>query len=180
MSTLSRRAGRVSETHYSAPVVNHETLSQTPRKNTFPVNTHDSTCLVVSSCFFLIPGFYAFYNDLSFYGLVSALTTLASVNYWRFAVEGWRRSADLVIAKVSFATYFISGLLFIRDLRALAIGIPGCVMIIFCYHLSHRYWDEDSGTWVYFHMLFHLFVALEQFLVLSDGVNINGKLYFPR
>lgn len=178
MVTLSRRAGGMTIERCNAPLINDVKLPQEPRRNTFPVNTHDSICLVVSSCFFLIPGFYAFYSDLSFYGVVSAVTTLVSVNYWRNAVEGWRRSADLVTAKVSFLIYFISGLLFIRDFKALVIGIPGCAMIIICYHLANRYWDKDSGMWVYFHVLFHLFVALEQLLVLYDGAIVNGKKYF--
>ena len=148
------------------------------RRNVFPVDKNDSFCLVISSCFFLIPGSYAFYNDLYFYGVVSFVTTIVSVNYWRDAVEGWRRSADLLMSKVSFAIYFISGCFFMRDLRLLAIGIPGCGMIILCYFFSNRYWEKDSFAWVYFHMVFHLFVSIEQLLVLYGGVQINAMKYF--
>ena len=88
-------------------------------------------------------------------------------------MEGWRHSADLFVAKASFATYFISGCFFVRDLRVLAVGIPGCAMIVILYYLSNRYWDKDSWMWVYFHMGFHLFVALEQFLVLYGGVEVK-------
>lgn len=147
------------------------------RRNVFPVNWHDSVCLVISSCFFLVPGAYGFANALYYYGVVSVITTAVSVNYWRYAVEGMRRSADLITAKVSFAIYFVSGFFFL-NLRLLAIGIPGCILIIVFYMLSNRYWDKDSHLWVYFHMGFHLFVALEQFLVLYGGVQINAQKFF--
>lgn len=143
------------------------------RRNIFPVNKSDSLCLIISSCFFLLPGAYGFYYDLHFYGVASAVTTVISVNYWRHAIEGIRRTIDLIIAKISFVIYFLSGCFFIRDAKLLMIGICGCVAIILSYYLSNRLWTQDSPHWVYFHMMFHLFVALEQFLVLYAGVHIT-------
>jgi hypothetical protein len=143
------------------------------RQNKHPIPFEQSVYLVVSSCFFLIPGAYAFISSwpLVLYGLVSVVTTLVSANYWRDAVSGsWRHKADLVIAKVSFVIYFVSGIVFFgKNMHFLAVGIPGCLAIITCYVMSLRMWDADSSTWVYFHMMFHLFVALEQFLVLYGG-----------
>lgn len=136
------------------------------RRNVFPVSSHDSHCLMISSCFFLIPGIYACKVSSYLYFLVSFITTAVSINYWRDAVEGHRRTADLVTAKVSFSIYFISGCLCVRDLHLLMIGIPGCCCIVLCYLMSNRYWDLDSPLWVYFHMAFHLFVALEQYLII--------------
>lgn len=177
--TATRRTGMATCTDSDTKrYADDNLLSDTKtRRNAFPVHPHDSICLVVSSCFFLIPGCYAFYTALYFYGCVSFLTTLVSANYWRHAVHGWRRTADLITAKVSFAIYFISGCLFIQDPKTVVVGIPGCAMIIFCYYSSNRLWDMDSWTWVYFHMSFHLFVALEQFLVLYGGVEINAPKY---
>ena len=144
-------------------------------RNVFPVDKHDAICLVVSSCFFLIPGAYAFSTDLPLYGIVSTVTTLVSANYWRHAVEGMRRNADLITAKVSFAIYCISGFYYMRDWRLFAVGIPGVCGIGFFYYMANRYWGLDSPYWVYFHMLFHLFVALEQALVIYAILN-SGKL----
>ena len=163
MSTVTRRKTSTMVTT-NDKFSSHHMKKQ--RRNIFPVSNQDSICLMVSSCFFLIPGCYAFNNSLYFHGIVSFVTTAISINYWRHAVEGWRRTADLWTAKISFVIYFISGCVFVRDLQLLAIGIPGCMLILVCYYLSSRYWEKDSWMWVYFHMLFHLFVALEQFLVL--------------
>lgn len=136
------------------------------RRNIYPIASIDSFCLVVSSTFFLIPGIFAFSRSFYLFGVVSVVTTAVSVNYWRNAVEGYRRTADLITAKTSFAIYFTSGCMYIRDPMLLAIGIPGCICIIFCYVMSSRYWALDLPHWKWFHMMFHLFVALEQFLVL--------------
>ena len=136
------------------------------RRNIYPIASIDSFCLVVSSTFFLIPGIFAFSCSLYLFGVVSAVTTAVSVNYWRNAVEGYRRTADLITAKTSFVIYFFFGCMYIRDPVLLAIGVPGCVCIIFCYAMSSRYWALDLPHWKWFHMMFHLFVALEQFLVL--------------
>ena len=165
MSTTTRRTNsQLLQTNQSF-VTTDDIKEQ--RRNIFPVNSQDSICLIVSSCFFLIPGCYAFNNSLHFYGIVSFVTTAISINYWRHAVEGWRRTADLWTAKISFAVYFVTGCCFLRDLQVLAFGIPGCVLILVCYYLSSQHWEKDSWMWVYFHMLFHLFVALVKFLVLS-------------
>ena len=38
--------------------------------------------LCISSCFFLVPGTYAFYNQLYLYGIVCTYTSILSVNHW--------------------------------------------------------------------------------------------------
>ena len=136
------------------------------KRNVFPIPWHESLYLIVSSCFFLFPGYYAFRENLPFHGVVSIVTTIVSANYWRHAVEGMRRNVDLIVAKVSFMIYCISGFWFARDWRLYAIGVPGMIGIGGCYYLSNNYWDRDLPGWVYFQMLFHIFVAFEQALVI--------------
>lgn len=144
------------------------------RSNKFPVPSVDS--LVVSSCFFLLPALYGFMTAHYLYALLSVITTVVSVNYWRHPVEGWRRTADLITAKVSFIVYFFTGYsIFIRDWGLMAVALPGCICIIGFYMMSNRYWDADSPYWVYLHMLFHLFVALEQFLVLYSSSHLEWR-----
>jgi hypothetical protein len=110
-----------------------------PRRNNFPINRHDSRLLVASSCLFSINGIFAFFASLYLYSVVSIITTFVSINYWRYAIEGTRRTADLITSKVSFGIYFISGCIFVRDWNLLAIGIPVCIGIIVFYNLSCRY-----------------------------------------
>jgi hypothetical protein len=130
----------------------------------------------------MIPGTYAIAIGFYFYAVVSFVTTVVSINYWRHAIDGYRRTADLITAKASFVIYFVSGCLFIRDVSLLAIGIVGCASIIFFYNLANMSWNNDESIWVAYHMMFHLSVAFEQYLVLYSGELIAGgkhrTLYF--
>ena len=97
------------------------------KRNVFPIPWYESLYLIVSSCFFLFPGYYAFHENLPFHGVVSIVTTIVSANYWRHAIEGTRRNVDLIVAKVSFMIYCISGFWFAGDWRLYAIGVPGMI-----------------------------------------------------
>ena len=140
------------------------------RRNYFPVNRRDSVLLMISSCFFSIAGVYAAFSYLYLHSIVSIITTFVSVNYWRYAVNGARRTADLIISKVSFLIYFISGCIFVRDWFHLIVSISLCVGIIVLYKLSCHYWDQDSPSWVHFHFTFHICVAFQQYLIVYNIV----------
>lgn len=75
------------------------------------------------------------------YTAVSTITSIVAVNYWRHAIKGYRRTADLIIAKLSFTVYFVIGLMYVRDQTLLMIGIPMCVLIIAFYSLSNYFWS---------------------------------------
>ena len=136
------------------------------RRNQFPVRKTDSNLLVITSCFFLIPGYYAFTIRFYYYAVLSFITTAVSINYWRHAADDYCRTSDMIIARLSFTIYFLYGCLFLKDSNLLVIGIVGCLSIMLSYALSTRYWYRDESIWVVYHMLFHLSVACEQFLVL--------------
>lgn len=138
------------------------------RCNKYPLSEKDSLCLVLSSCFFLVPAFYAHYYGFYIHFVISLVTSLVSINYWRFAIPGWRASLDFFVAKLSFVIYFITGLLNIKDTATLFIAWPVCGCIIIFYLFSNKMWDKDCFTWVYYHMSFHLLVAIEQFIVLNS------------
>jgi hypothetical protein len=145
----------------------NEVAPCSPReRNRYPVALVDSVCLVCSSLFFLIPGYFALRKGLYWYLITSVTTTAVSVNYWRHAVPGFRRDLDMIFAKISFAIYFLTGFLNIKDCGVLVLAWPICFAIIGFYTLSSVFWEKDSAFWVYFHMLFHFFVAVEQYLVL--------------
>lgn len=136
------------------------------RRNRFPLSKGCSFCLVISSCFFLIPGYYALSSGLYWYLATSTVTTIVSVNYWRHAIPGFRRSIDMIVAKLSFMIYFTTGVMNVKDLSILCTAWPMCGGIIMCYYLSNKMWGKDSDTWIYYHMMFHILVAFEQYLVL--------------
>ena len=152
-------------------------VKTTLKNNQYPIKSYESICLLISSCFFLGPGIYAYYSEFYFYFIISTITSIVSANYWRYAViKDWRLTADLIVAKVSFVIYFISGCIFFHgNLYLLSIAVPGCLLIIVFYFLSKHFWNVDSIFWIYFHVLFHLFVALEQYLVVYGSVLFFAK-----
>lgn len=141
-----------------------------------PVNSYESTILTISSFLFMIPGYYAYQTELYLYSIVSVITSLVSANHWRHPMEGWRRNADLITAKVSFVIYTISGCVFLRkNLYLLYIAGPVYVMIIVFYYLSNYFRKIDSELWVYFHLLFHISAVLEKYLILYGGLLIDAR-----
>lgn len=149
----------------------------------FPIKSgsKESSCLVISSCFFLIPACYACYSyGLFFYGIVSIITTLISANYWSSAdMDTISRYADLVFSKISFTIYCVSGIVFfLKEPYLFVFGVPGLLAIIFFYCYAGQLWDNDNPNWYIYHMYFHLFVAIEQFLVLYGANITNAGEYF--
>jgi hypothetical protein len=47
-----------------------------PRRNEFPVKKFDSYCLIISSCFFLLPGAFGILYQLYLYSIVSAINPI--------------------------------------------------------------------------------------------------------
>lgn len=129
--------------------------------------------LVISSIFFLIPGIYALMSGVNHLALLSCVTTIISINYWRDAVDGWRRHADLVIAKLSFCIYFITGVVHIRDLHILLVGWPNTFLMLGAYYLSNVLWQKQSAYWIYCHMAFHFFVSVGQLIVVHGSYVVH-------
>lgn len=161
-------------------LISNKIMAGNPRSNNWPIPTSTSNWLMFSSAFFLIPGAYGAFNGLCVYGVVSTITTLISMAHWWDAQEfSRRRAVDLVVSKVSFGIYFVTGCFFIRDAIVWAIGIPGCMAIIYCFYMSGKAWEADSDYWYIYHMLFHFTVACEQALVLYATILSNGQKCMP-
>lgn len=135
-------------------------------RKVFPLTEVGSNYLIMSSCFFIFPGYYAYSEGLNLHLVTSAVTTLASINYWRNAVPGWRRTTDMLIAKMSFLIYFSTGIYHIEEAMVFRIAWLICFVIAMCYFSSNKLWGEDSHLWIFSHMSFHFFVALGQYIVL--------------
>lgn len=132
----------------------------------YPYPFSTSKWLVLSSCFFIVPGIYAYYLNFFLYGTMSCITSLASINHWRKADIGIRRNIDVIVAHLSFGLYLVSGLIYLRGWIFYGLGIPGCIFIILFFYLSKNLKEPGNNHWLYCHFLFHLFVALTQFVVL--------------
>jgi hypothetical protein len=68
-----------------------------------------SRWLTLSSLFFLVPAGVAWQAGSRNLSSLYVVTSLVSANYWRRCTRGFRRNADLVVAKISFAiTFFMT------------------------------------------------------------------------
>ena len=158
------------------------------KRNINPVPMWDSACLIFSSSFFLIPAYYAYLQniDLAYFCMVvSILTSLVSMNYWRHSTsEGLSLKLDYLFSRGSFLIYLSSGtyspthsyslthsrthsgVCYVRNINLIIIGWIQAFLIIFFYKLSCYLWDKDSPYWVYAHMCFHLVGSLNKALVV--------------
>lgn len=135
-------------------------------KPEFPKPFEITKWLCVSSCFFLVPGTYAFYNQFYLYGTVCTYNTILSVNHWRKAEDGTRRLIDRISAFTCVATYFAGGCLHCRGIYLYGYGIPILFIIAFCFTMSNYLSVRWNPYWLYSHMMFHFTVSLSELLVI--------------
>ena len=123
--------------------------------------------LVASSCFFMVPSVYAYYNQLYFNSYVLLLTSLISANYWRNATYSWRRTADLIFAKVSFCVFLVGWITHVAEYNMVLVGVfcAGCMGA--SYDLSVRLREKQSPHWYKYHMAYHLSTMVSQLIVLN-------------
>jgi hypothetical protein len=132
----------------------------------FPKPFEITKWLCMSSCFFLIPGIYAFYHGLYLYGIVCTYSTLLSINHWRNAEDGFRRLIDRLSAYTCFIVYFVSGCLYCRGIYFYGYGTPILILILCFFATSNYLSTRWHPRWVYSHIMFHLSVSLSQMLVI--------------
>jgi len=126
--------------------------------------------LVISSCFFLIPSIYAYYNKLYYYSVLLLLNSLISANHWRNATfYSWRRKLDLVFTKILFVIFAINGVLYVRYIPYLITGYSGLIGFIYCFYLSEKLY-EKTDSWYKYHFLFHFIVMYEQIIILDSMI----------
>jgi predicted membrane channel-forming protein YqfA (hemolysin III family) len=128
-----------------------------------------SKWLVASSSLFLIPAIYAYQNKLYLCSLISTLTTLFSINYWRKATtKSWRKQMDLVFSKISFVIFTYKGIIYVTQTPLCTIGYSNVLAIAYCYYLSEKLFAEKNPNWIKYHAMFHLLVAYGQLIVLHN------------
>ena len=72
------------------------------------ISSWNSSKFITASSFLIsIPGIYSYFTfNLIYSPLLLFTTSIISANYWRDAIDGWRRKTDLIFAKLSFS-YFV-------------------------------------------------------------------------
>ena len=127
--------------------------------------------LVFSSCFFLIPSFYGFIGNQLFFAIISLLTSVCSMNYWRDATYSYRRCIDHIMAKISFTIYFINGVYYINInnyMPFIVTGYGAFFLLLYCYYMSHK-WAHTNMWWKY-HMMFHLLISYGMTITIKSVI----------
>ena len=127
--------------------------------------------LVASSCFFMVPSAYAYYNQFYFNSYVLLLTSLISANYWRKATYSWRRTADLIFAKVSFCVFLVHWLTHVNNYNMCLVGFfcVGCMAGSYKWSVGLR--KQTSPHWYKYHVAFHFSTMVSQLIVLNTMIN---------
>uniref|UniRef100_A0A6C0JDT2 Uncharacterized protein n=1 Tax=viral metagenome TaxID=1070528 RepID=A0A6C0JDT2_9ZZZZ len=125
--------------------------------------------LMFSSSLFLLPAVYAWYIfNLIQPSLIFISASLISVNFWRDAVDDWRRYLDLYFAKFVgiYCTYI--GITSCPIIYTLFAGFPSLFIIIYLYNKASELYNnsENSKVWIAYHMGFHLLVTIQLFIVI--------------
>jgi len=120
--------------------------------------------LILSSSSFLLPSYYAYINN--FYGLsiISLLVSIISSGHWYRTSNFTLRIMDLIMAKVGFGIYFT---LLILNTKVTMKEILLLNMMILFYFLSNNRITNKKEDWVYFHMIFHIFVTIDQMMTIK-------------
>lgn len=142
-----------------------ETFPPIIRPPNYIATWEESRWLTGSSVWFLAPAIYAFFLDHYYHSTMLVAASLISINYWRKANESWRRKADLVFSKITFATFVVTGLLYIDgQIVYLCYLLFGVLVCSFLY--SQKIYDVHNPKWVNYHMLFHLCLTIELFIII--------------
>ena len=137
----------------------------------FPKPFSVTIWIVLSSCFFLVPGIYAFLNAyyychkwLYLYGSLSFCTTICSVNHWRKAENGIRRKTDKAAAWIAFIAYVVTGFVCLPIyLSFVTVGI-----IVSSFFVSDHLSQRHHPFWFLTHMFFHFSVSVTKCFIIND------------
>ena len=146
-----------------------EMLDMSINHDLYVASFDETKWLILSSCLFIIPAIYSYYNNLYIYSLILVLTTIISINFWRDATYSWRRIMDRIFAKIAFMFFFINGIIYITYFPFIILSYLGLVATIWCYYLSNKYCGKDSIWWKY-HVIFHSIITCLQLLVINSVV----------
>jgi hypothetical protein len=126
--------------------------------------------ITTSSGLFLISSGYAFSNNLYLESLILASTSIVSMNYWRKATYSWRRTLDLIHAKLSTMIFLYKGFAYVHynNIHYIITGYTGLLGIAYLYHMSYKTHQEKYPYWYRYHIGFHIVLMIEQFVVINS------------
>ena len=127
----------------------------------------------MSSFLFMLPAVYAFTIAMYSWTILLTITTLISANYWRNATYSWRRLADHVWAKISFTTFLVNGVMHLEYFPFIITSYPLLIILLYCYYKSCTLNSLGKTNWWRFHLIFHIIMTYQQFIVLYSIHSYN-------
>ena len=127
-----------------------------------------SRWLVVTSVLMTAPLYI--HQHINFNSIFTLITSGISINYWRRAVYGWRRTLDIITANIAGIIICIKGIIYVRYTPYVMIGVLGSLLMSYSFYLSCVYNAAKRPSWWKYHMLFHTIAICELFITL-DSIN---------
>jgi hypothetical protein len=119
----------------------------------------------------MFPGIYGYQNEQYFLAIISVSSSLCSINFWRDATYSYRRTVDVIMAKLTFVIYVITGMTYVTCLPFLITGYSALFALLYCYYMSNKH--GDSNLWWKYHMMFHLLVSCTQIIAIKSIVDYD-------
>jgi len=132
-----------------------------------------SRYLVLSSLILILPSIYGFYNGIYLFSGLIIISAIVSINYWINATFSLRRNLDLIFQKINIIVLIAVAFLTVESVPYILFTICSFIGSVICYLLSWRLWETKNKIWWKFHILFHLIITMELFVVLRSIILVN-------
>ncbi len=154
-----------------------------PTKFVVPLPYNEGKYLIFSSCFFIIPCIYGFINNQYFYATTSLLTSIFSVNHWKNPTYSYRRVCDVIMARISFTIYIVSGCYYTNVNGHFIITFTGyslLLLLLYFYYMSIISSNDKNyiinKKWYKYHMAFHFTISSVMILVIKSVIDYEKYL----
>ena len=129
---------------------------------------NSSKLLTASSFLFTIPGIYSYmYYNMIYSPLLLFTTSLISANFWRNALDDWRRQIDLYFSKISFCYFAYNTIIYVPEQTIVMFGIPNLYGLGYCFYKSYECYKQENKNWKYYHFGFHSLTAFQLFITMT-------------
>lgn len=131
---------------------------------------NSSKYITGSSLFFSFPATYGYvYYNLIYSPLLLCAMSIISANYWRDALDNWRRKLDIYFARTSFAYFITASMIYSPWKYNLFVGVPSLCGMLYCYDKSHEEYKlrEKHKKWILYHVGFHTLITTQLFIIMG-------------
>ena len=126
----------------------------------------ESKWLVGTSAIMILP--VVIYNDSYYNTIITIVTAITSINYWRRATYSHRRTADFIIANAAASYMLINGIIYVRYTPYVIVSAFGLIILLSAFYLSVYHSSNNNPNWWKYHALFHIISICELFIILDS------------